>query len=168
MIEIRPDAPRDGDAIRNVHLNAFETSLEADLVQRLKQDGDAIISLVAVEDGAIAGHILFSRMRVTAEGRKLKALGLAPVSVLPDRQGQGIGSRLIEAGIAAAVENGAEMIFVLGEPDYYGRFGFQAETAAPFASPYAGRYFQAKALRNDFSLPRSGRADYAPAFAELA
>ncbi len=167
-MEIRPAVAGDGDAIRNVHLRAFETPLEADLVERLERDGDAMISLIAAEDGAIAGHILFSRMRVTAEERKVKALGLAPVAVIPDRQGQGIGAQLIEAGIAAAVEKDAEMIFVLGEPDYYGRFGFQAETAAPFASPYAGRYLQAKALRDDFSLPSSGRADYAPAFAEIA
>lgn len=167
-MEIRSATPDDAEAVRAVHLSAFPTALEADLVETLERDGDAVISLVADDDGSIVGHVLFSRMSVTAGDRRLEALGLAPVAVLPGRQGEGIGSGLINAGMSSAAETGAEIVFVLGEPDYYRRFGFDAATAAPFASPYAGAYFQAKALNGDFKAPGAGRADYASAFAGLA
>jgi putative acetyltransferase len=167
MVDVRPATPGDADGVRQVHLSAFESSLEADLVERLGLDGDAAISLVAADGEAMIGHILFSRMTAEADGRSVDALGLAPVAVLPVRQRQGIGTDLIEAGLDAARLLGTQIVFVVGEPDYYGRFGFAAETAAPFASPYAGEYFQAKVLRNDFTLPASGRVDYAPAFAEM-
>ena len=167
MVEVRPAAPGDAEAIRRIHLAAFPTQREADLVERLELGGDAAISLVAEDASEIVGHILFSTMAVQAGNRTLAGMGLAPVAVLPDRQGAGIGSALIEAGLSAARTNGAEIVFVLGEPAYYRRFGFSAETARPFASPYAGKYFQAKVIGNDFDPPASGRADYAPAFAEL-
>lgn len=167
MTTIRPAGPQDSDVIRMIYLAAFETPLEADLVEQLVADDDAEISLVAEEDGAVVGHILFSRMRVEADGRRVDALGLAPVAVIPERQRRGIGSALIEAGLREAEAAGAEIVFLVGEPEYYRRFGFDAATAKPFASPYAGPYFQAKLLRNDFRLPESGRAEYAPAFAEL-
>ncbi len=167
MAEIRPAAAEDAAGIRNVHFAAFPTTVEADLVERLQRDGDGVISIVACEDGAVVGHVLFSRMRVEAEGRKVEALGLAPVAVLPDRHRQGIGTELIEAGLRNAAALRTELVFVLGEPEYYGRFGFAARTARPFASPYAGPYFQAKVMAADFELPAVGTAEYAPAFAEL-
>ena len=167
MAEVRPAAPGDKAAIRKVHLAAFPTELEADLVEQLERDGDAAISLVADDSGEVVGHILFSRMQVESEGRELTALGLAPVAVLPERQGNGVGSALIEAGLSAARGRRVEIVFVLGEPSYYGKFGFSADAARPFTSPYAGEYFQAKMLGNDFRAPASGRADYPPAFAEL-
>ena len=166
-MKIRAAIPADAGGIREVHLSAFETSLEADLVERLRDGGDAVISLVAEDAGEIIGHVLFSRMDARADGRAFDALGLAPVAVVPGRQRQGIGSALIEAGLDSAGRRGTDIVFVLGEPGYYGRFGFDAETAKPFASPYAGEYFQAKALRNEFEPPESGQAKYATAFAEL-
>ena len=167
MASVRETAPGDADAIRAVHLAAFPTSAEADLVEQLQADGDVAISLVAEADEGLVGHILFSRMDAEAEGRPLSALGLAPVAVLPGRQGHGVGSALIEAGLDRARSLGADIVFLVGEPDYYRRFGFDANAARPFASPYAGPYFQAKVFGNDFTAPASGRADYAPAFAEL-
>ena len=167
MVEVSPELPGDEAAIREVHLRAFPTPVEADLVEQLRRDGDVAISLVAGEDGQIVGHVLFSRMSVEADGDLIRCLGLAPVAVSPERQRTGIGTALIEAGLAAARADGADIVFVLGEPEYYGRFGFDAKTARPFASPYAGMYFQAVTLRDDFRLPMSGQAVYAPAFAEL-
>ena len=167
MTIIRAAEAGDAGGIRTVHLAAFPSAQEADLVGQLEADGDAAISVVAEDDGWIVGHILLSRMRARADGRPVHALGLAPVAVLPERQRQGIGSALIEAGLEQARSRGTDIVFLVGEPEYYGRFGFRADLAAPFASPYAGRYFQAKLLRNDFTLPESGKADYAPAFAEL-
>ena len=166
MADVRAERADDRAGIRSVHLAAFPTPAEADLVEQLRRDGDAVISLVAVEADRIVGHVLFSRMRVDADARQLSALALAPVAVIPGRQGCGIGSALVEAGIVEAGSKEFDMIFVLGEPGYYGRFGFDAEAAAPFASPYAGPYLQARAM-NAFCAPRSGRAEHSAAFEGL-
>jgi putative acetyltransferase len=166
-MRLRPAAQSDASDIRTVHLLAFPTAAEADLVEQLVRDGDAPISIVALEDRRIVGHVLFSRMDVVADGRLVNALGLAPVAVLPDRTGRGIGSALIEAGIAEAARIGADAIFVLGDTDFYGRFGFKAEAALPFVSPYAGAHFQALMLNQSLASVVTGSARYARAFAEL-
>ena len=163
---IRSASSADAAAIRAVHLAAFPTAAEADLVGRLEADGDAVLSLLAERDGDVAGHVLLSRMRVSGDGRDYRALGLGPVAVLPPLQRSGTGSALIRTALAAATGAGEELVFIVGDPAYYGRFGFTAETAAPFASPYAGPYLMALAL-SDTPLPAEGRADHAPAFAGL-
>ena len=163
---VRPANPSDASAIRAVHVAAFPTGLEADLVEQLERDGDAVISLVAEEESGVVGHVLMSRMRANGSGRDLRALGLAPVAVLPARQRSGIGGALIVDALALAEQDGEEIVFVLGDPDYYGRFGFSAPAAAPFRSPYAGPHLMARWL-NGGERPASGRADYAPAFAGL-
>ena len=164
MVEVRAATPGDLDAIRRIHLAAFPTAVEADLVEKLVHQGDAVVSLVASDRGKLVGHILFSRMQAQCDGRAIDALGLAPVAVLPDRQREGIGSALIQAGLSEARVVGAEIVFVLGEPVFYGRFGFDAAMAAPFASAYAGPYLQVKALSPEFIPPSDGSADYAAAF----
>lgn len=165
MVRVRKAAPADSKAIRRVQVLAFATGAEADLVERLQADGDCVASLVA-EDDAVVGHVLLSRMEVSADGRALDALALAPVAVIPDRQGKGIGSALVQAAIDEARKQGSHLVFLLGEPEFYGRFGFDASTAAPFASPYAGPYFQALAIR-DTGPVRAGTAIHAPAFTQL-
>lgn len=164
---IRPAEPPDAAGIRAVHLAAFPTPAEADLVAALDRDGDTAVSLVGESRGEIVGHVLLSRMRATGDGRIYRALGLGPVGVRPGFQGGGVGRRLIEGALAIARATGEELVFVLGEPDYYGRFGFTAATAAPFASPYAGPYFMAIALKQGWAPPARGDAVYAPAFAAL-
>jgi putative acetyltransferase len=165
-MEIRDGLDSDAAAIRAVHLSAFPTAAEADLVERLIDDGDAVVSLVAEEREEIIGHVLLSRKRVRGDGRDYRALGLAPIGVLPDRQNEGIGSTLVRAAIERVRRLGEELVFLLGEPAYYGRFGFRADVAAPFASPYAGPHLMALKLL-DVPLPASGQADYPPAFAML-
>jgi putative acetyltransferase len=140
---------------------AFGQPAEAELVDRLRADGDSVISLVAVEKGQVVGHVLFSQLAAP-----FRALALAPVSVLPERQNAGIGSQLIRAGLERAAQDGWQGTFVLGEPEYYGRFGFDAVLARGFASPYRGQYFMAQALNGE--LPTTeGRVDHAPAFVAL-
>ena len=163
---VRPAADEDAGAIRAVLLAAFPSAAEADLVERLAADGDLALSFVAAVDGKIVGHIAFSRMTAAADGERVPALGLAPVAVLPGHQKQGIGGRLIERGLAAANGRGTAIVFVVGDPDYYGRFGFRSETAAPFASSYAGPHFMAQWLSSP-RAPAAGQADYAPAFGRL-
>lgn len=166
-MSIRPAAPGDAAAIRAVLIAAFPTTVEADLVEALTRDGDATVSLVAERAGEVVGHVLLSRMRVSGDGRAFRAVGLGPVGVLPGFQGGGIGAGLIKGALAIARATGEALVFVLGEPDYYRRFGFSAEAAAPFASPYAGPYFMALALRPGFVLPAAGEAAYARAFSDL-
>ena len=163
-IEVPPASPADADAIRAVHVAAFPTPLEADLVAALEQAGDATLSLVAEQGGRIVGHILLSRMRVEGDGRDYRAVGLAPVAVVPECRRRGLGGRLIEQALGIARDRGEELVFLVGEPEYYRRFGFSAAAAAPFASPYAGPYLMARRLTG-VELPAAGRADYAPAFA---
>jgi len=124
----------------------FGRSDEAALVERLRVAGLVEIELVAERDGAIAGHIVFSRLGVEADGRVLRALALAPVSVKPGLQSRGTGGRLIEAGHARARSLGFEATFLLGHPRYYPRFGYSAAAARPFRSPFAGEHFMALAL----------------------
>jgi len=161
---IRPESADLFGGLRAVQLEAFPTALEADLVDRLRADGDIALALAALSGGVAVGHIVFSNM--VAPGR---TLGLGPVAVAPKSQGQGIGSRLIREGIESARTQGWEGVFVLGEPSFYGRFGFTREAAAGFASPYAGPYFMALSLtdRPLAAHPGHREATYAPAFSAL-
>ncbi|SLN75971.1 GNAT family N-acetyltransferase [Oceanibacterium hippocampi] len=161
-VDIRDEATADRAAVRSVVTQAFGRPAEADLVERLRADGDVEIALVAFDRaGRIVGHVLFSPMTAP-----FRALGLAPVAVLPECQRSGIGGQLIRAGIARAAAAGWAGIFVLGEPEYYQRFGFRPETAAGFTSQHAGSWLMALALNG--SLPATtGQVDYAPAFADL-
>lgn len=160
-VTIRIESAADGPAIHKVVTAAFGRPVEAGLVDRLRADGDSVISFVAVEDGRIVGHVLFSRMTAP-----LRALGLAPVSVVPDRQRSGIGSRLIRAGLDRATQDGWQGVFVLGEPVFYRRFGFDPALAGGFSSPYAGPYLMALALGGALPVTH-GEIEYARAFADL-
>ncbi|WP_077148119.1 GNAT family N-acetyltransferase [Sphingopyxis sp. KK2] len=171
-VAIRPARVGDGEAIDRVIRAAFTATAfghqgEADLVRMLDADGDVMVSLVAEKDGAIVGHVLFSRMDVEADGHAMAAAGLAPVSVIPELQGQAIGDALIRAGLADLRVQRAAMSFVLGHEGYYPRFGYSPGLAARFASPFAGPHFMAMMLDSDAAWPQGGRADYAPAFGRL-
>lgn len=158
---VRDEEPGDVPLIREVVTAAFGQALEADLVDRLRTDGDAVTSLVAIEDGRLAGHLMLSKMTAP-----FAALGLAPVSVAPDRQRSGIGSTLIRAALERARAEDWAAVFVLGDPAYYRRFGFDPALAAGFESVYAGPYLMALALK-DLLPATTGRIDYAPTFADL-
>jgi len=158
---VRDEAPADHAAVHALVHAAFGQADEAVLVDRLRETGDSRVSLVAEEeDGVIVGHILLSEMSAP-----FRALGLAPVSVTPERQGQGLGSRLIEAAIERARAMGYAAIVVLGDQAYYGRFGFEVEAAEGYASPYAGPHLALLRL-TDEALPKGRRLDYAPPFEE--
>jgi putative acetyltransferase len=159
---IRAETVSDIAAIRAVEEAAFARPHEADLVDALRAAGDAVFSLVAIEAEQLVGHAMFSRM-----GAPFRALGLGPVAVRPDRQRRGIGGRLIREGLLRAEAENWQVVFVLGNPAYYRRFGFDTAMAAGFGSPYAGPYLMALPLGAPDLPTRSGRVDYAPAFAAL-
>ncbi|MEI9980610.1 MAG: N-acetyltransferase [Edaphobacter sp.] len=161
MIDVREESPHDWEAVYQVVSSAFGQLAEAELVKELRESGDSVISLVAEEDGQIVGHVLLSRMDAP-----FPALALAPISVLPTRQRSGIGSALIERAVNSARSKGWAAIFVLGDPNYYERFGFNGQAATGFASPYAGSHFMV--LKLSPSLPATtGELRHAPAFAAL-
>jgi len=159
---IRDETPEDAAAVRQVVNVAFGQTDEADLIDALRESGDAVISLVAEDDGEIAGHILFSRLQAPE-----RCLGLAPVAVAPSRQDQGIGATLVREGLARAKRDGWQAVFVVGEPDYYGRFGFSPAAADKFETAYPKQYVMALELAPDALTARTGALLYAPAFLAL-
>jgi len=162
---IRPERPEDAAAIDAVLRAAFPKAAEADLVRRLRADGDLALSLVAEENGTIIGHAGFVPVRLEPDPG-YRIWGLAPLSVVPNRQGQGIGSALTNAGLDAAAEAGIGLVLVLGDQNYYGRFGFDTVLASEIAVAWAGPYFAGLTLR---AVPQPrGRASYPAAFADLA
>jgi len=157
-MEIRDEIESDYAEVRALHVRAFPSVAEAELVDQLRTDGDAITSLVAVEDEVI-GHVMFSRMQAP-----FKALGLAPVAVDSAFRRKGVADALIREGLRRAERDGWQAVFVLGSPSYYRRFGFDVSLAAGFQSPYAGEYFMALALQEGGLPCKSGVVSYAPAF----
>ena len=109
----------------------FSSGAEAAIVDALRTAGALAASLVAAEGETILGHVAFSP--VTIEGRKGRWFGLGPVSVVPDRQRQGIGRALIERGLEEIRRMGAEGCVAVGEPAYYARFGFSCDERLRFA-----------------------------------
>ena len=155
--------------ILEIHRQAFERDAEAELVALLIQSGKARISLVAYQDELAVGHILFSPVTISQENGStdINLVGLAPVSVLPQFQGKGIGSQLIEAGIQRCRADGYDGMVVLGSPTYYGRFGFVTATLFGFSNEYGvDAEFMAQELRPDAFKNVHGLVKYAPEFAE--
>jgi putative acetyltransferase len=124
MISIRRERPADIAAIRAVNEAAFEESAEADIVDVLRDSCPDILSLVAETDGEIVGHILFSPVTIEDASQSRQGVGLAPMAVTPNHQRQGIGSKLVEAGLDRLREQGCPFVIVLGHPEFYPRFGF--------------------------------------------
>lgn len=164
---IRDESPQDSAAVRAVHLAAFAGVAEADLVARLYADGDVLCGLVAEQQSVIIGHILFSRLPVETSMGEVIAAALAPLAVLPEHQRQGIGSALVRRGLELCQQRGVPAVVVLGDPDYYGRFGFRAELARGLQTPWSGPYLMAIVLSAAGEGMRSGIARYPAAFTAL-
>jgi putative acetyltransferase len=159
---IRSETSGDVAAIRIVEEVAFGRADEARLIDDLRDAGDSVFSLVAVDGVTVIGHVLFSRMQAP-----FPALALGPVAVQPEYRRTGIGSRLIRDGIARGEAEGWAGIFVLGDPAFYRRFGFDAGKASGFISPYAGPHLMALPLGRSELPANAGSIQHAPAFAGL-
>jgi putative acetyltransferase len=137
MLLVREETPEDYSAIREINRLAFGGDAESILVDRLRKDGCVVVSLVAADDGRVAGHILFSELSLNTNRGAIAAIALAPVAVLPARQRSGIGSTLVRAGLESCRRRGKTVVAVLGHPEYYPRFGFSAELAKRLHGPYS-------------------------------
>jgi putative acetyltransferase len=162
---IRPETSGDVADIRDLVRTAFACHQEADLVDGLRRGGDLLLSLVAEETGRVVGHVGFSRVWISRDGRRSPGVSLAPLAVTAERRRLGIGAALVEAGHARLRAAGESICFVLGDPAYYGRFDYSMPAAAGFDCVYAGAHFQALALTRD--APTTGAITYAAAFARL-
>lgn len=172
QVIIRREQPDDAEAVAAVHDAAFEgrgshgAVEETRLVADLREAEDAVtrLCLVAVVDGEVVGHVMCSRGRVDA----VPLLGLGPIGVLPDHQGSGVGSALMHAVVAAAEALEEPAIFLLGEPAYYGRFGFEPASAHGVEAPEAdwGDSFQVRTFAG-WDDACTGTFAYPPAFARL-
>lgn len=157
---LRQASDTDRDAIYAILQSAFPTPAEAELVKRLDAQGYVRLMLLAEVLDKPVGVIIYSELKAP-----FKAVSLAPIAILPAQQNSGIGSALIGTSIAEISKQGWEAIFVLGEPNYYERFGFSAEAARGFTCVYACEAFMM--LRLSPASTATGEIIYPPPFAEL-
>ena len=144
MTCIRVATGLDRDDIREIHLCAFpegEKKIVSTLAVNLlsEETSPETISLVAEADGAVVGHICFSPVTVN-NNKSWKGYILAPLGIKPEYQKRQVGSKLIESGIERLSKMGVNVLFVYGDPKYYGRFGFNANLATGYSPPYDLQY----------------------------
>ena len=119
-MEIREETAADLEAIREVNRRAFAQEQEGNIVDALRSNGAALLSMVAIADGEVVGHIMYSPATVG----ETRGAALGPMAVLPEFQRQGIGRGLVEAGNQKLKDMGYPFIIVVGHAEYYPRFGF--------------------------------------------
>ena len=164
-MEIRPEQPGDWPAAGRLYRKAFVGEYEAELIDELRAAGVAPIILVATENDALIGHILFADLGVQVDGRAVPALALAEMAVTAGLQRSGIGSRLVSAGLEAARRLHIEAVLVLGHPTYYPRFGFSAARARHLRTSFrGGDAFMALELKPDALSGQDGEVTYHPGF----
>jgi len=168
---VRPEKPQDRVAIYAVNAAAFPTEAEAKLVDALRDQEALAVSLVAEHEGQIVGHIAFSPMTMEGPDSHLKAIGLAPVAVLPDVQRQGFGGQLVLAGIDTCRKLGYDLVFLLGHTEYYPRFGFVPAVPLGYQRVYTEGegdhpYFMVLPLNEETKM-QGGFVRYHPAFDDL-
>ena len=169
MIEIRDEAPQDFPAIRNLNVLAFGNPAEALLVDKLRAANKAVISRVAILDGRVVGHILFSPITVERAPARLRGLGLAPMSVLPEFQNRGIGSSLVRDGLEMCRQRGYDLVVVLGHLRFYPRFGFTRAKDHGLDNEYdALDNFMVIELKEGVLKAVTGLVKYAQEFQDLA
>lgn len=161
---IREENKADFPEIAALTQAAFGGDYEATLIEKLRAAHLVIVSLVAVEQGSVIGHILFSELEVEVDGRRVTAAALAPMAVRPDRQRRGIGSKLVETRLDGLRDRSYEAVIVLGHPDYYPRFGFSPPLTASLVAPFSGRAFMGLELMSGSLSGSRGSVEYPEAF----
>lgn len=164
-MQIRAETEADWPAIRALNEAAFAAPAEATLVALLRKQAQPLISLVAEDEGKILGHIMFSPV-VLSGHNELKIMGLAPLAVIPEHQGEGIGSELVRAGLDQCKQLDCGAVVVLGHPTYYPRFGFVPAVRFGISCEYDGseEAFMLIELQSGYLNKLSGTIRYHPAF----
>ena len=166
---IRSETAVDAANVFAVEAAAFGRPAEAELVEKLQQAGVDTISLVALLDDALVGHVLFSPVTVKSDKGEFTAVALGPVAVSPDHQKEGIGSALCHKGIEACREAGYELAVVLGHPSYYPRFGFTSSAPYGLRCPFdvPAEVFMVLELIPGAMQNKQGTVFYHPLFADV-
>ncbi len=138
MVEVRTEQPKDIDAVRLVNDKAFGQRAEGLIVDKLRKSCQEILSLVAISDIKVVGHILFSPATLEKQGKVIEGMGLAPMAVLPEFQNQGIGTQLVNEGLGILKSTACPFVIVLGHENYYPRFGFQRASKYGLKSQWEG------------------------------
>ena len=124
-VQIRKERPGDEKAVFDVNFRAFGQDAEPKVVDLLRINCPEGISLVAEDEGIIIGHVLFTPAWIESAPITVNGMGLAPLAVVPERQRQGVGTALTEAGLAELRAAGVPFVVVVGHPGYYPKFGFE-------------------------------------------
>ena len=163
---IRAEAPEDRAGVFDGNRRAFGAEDEARLVDALRSLAEPRISLVAVLEGKVVGHIFFSPVAVDTAPAGFRAFGLAPMAVVPELQRRGIGSKLVAAGLDAVREAGGAAVVVVGHPTFYPRFGFAPASRYGLSCefPVPDDVFMALELQPGALRGCSGRVRYLPPF----
>jgi putative acetyltransferase len=166
---IRPETIEDKEAVRYVNEQAFSRAGEADLIEVLHAKNKVVLSLVAVRDDQVVGHILFSPVKIEAEKTSYDAVGLGPMAILPEFQSRGIGSNLISSSFEALRRNNHYLVVVLGHPEFYPRFGFTPASTFGIGCQFdvPDEAFMVAELSPDAAVGKSGIVIYASEFNEV-
>lgn len=163
-ISILPERPEHIDAIYRVNTLAFDgRNEEAELVEALRASGELLLSLVALREGEVIGHVAFSRLIIDTADGEVGGVVLAPIGVLPALQDSGVGSMLIREGIARLAADDEQVILVVGNPAYYSRFGFSTAVGKRYPGRQSGPNFMALVLGDPATAP-IGPVRYPEAF----
>ena len=160
---IRETRESDLEEVFNLIHAAFGNRAESDLVKQLISDGDVLINLLVESLDTIIGNVVVSKITMEPDIGLLCG-GVAPVSVLPDQQSSGVGSRLVTAAINESKKTGIDALFLLGDPNYYQRFGFVVST---LKNDYSVENFQELELTEDCLENIKSKVTYADAFLHL-
>ena len=161
---IREETGDDAPKVAALTRATFGGDYEVSLIEKSRAARLVIASLVAVQQGAAVGHVLFSELAVEVNERRVKAAALAPMAVRSDRRRLGIGSQLFEAGLEMLRDRGYQAVIVLGHPDYYSRFGFSPALTASLVTPFGGKAFMGLELVHGSLSGRRGSIAYPEAF----
>jgi putative acetyltransferase len=145
-IVVRREGADDISSVRVVNEAAFGRAEEADLVDRLRNEGAVLASFVAEQNGRVVGHILFSRTLIETADESVPSVALAPMAVSPSHQRRGIGTQLVRFGVQWLLTRGERSVLVLGHPHFYQQFGFSTDRARTLTTPFPPDAFMALEL----------------------
>lgn len=169
-LKIRPEIPHDYVGVSKVNQLAFGQEAEAQLVNQLRIAVNPYLSLVAIKQDQIIGHIFFTPVTIAPEKLSKRVMGLAPMAVLPAYQRQGVGTELMREGLRLCQQMGSKAVVVLGHPEYYPRFGFKPAKEYGLYSEYdfASEAFMVVELTPKGLDGKSGLVRYHPVFKQIA